>query len=80
MRVFKVKVISRPCPKVIYILNVNLNFLKNRLTNQSQILHVVSLRRVDENLYKSHRLQGHMTKMAAIPIYGKKLFFSGTNG
>ena len=28
--VFKVKVISRPCPKAIYILNVKLNFLRNK--------------------------------------------------
>ena len=43
MYVLKVKVISWPWLKVIYKLNVKLNFLSNRSTNQSQILYVVSL-------------------------------------
>ena len=40
MWVLKVKVISWPWPKVIYIQNLKLAFLRNHLANQSQILYV----------------------------------------
>ena len=42
--------------------------LRNRLANQSQTLCGASLGRGDKSLYK---WPGHMTKMAATPIYGK---------
>ena len=48
-------------PKVIYILNLKLNFLRNHFTNQNFIC---------GNLNGL----GHMTKMAAIPIYVVKSF------
>ena len=51
---------SKPWPKVIYKLNVKLNFLS--LTNQSQILYVVSLGWRNKSLYKwsrSHDQDGH---------------------
>ena len=52
--------------------------LRNRLADQSQILCGASLGRGNEILF---RHVGHMTKMAATPIYGKnpsKIFFSRT--
>ena len=46
-----------------------LNFLRNHFTNQSQILYVLSLGR------GNHYINGlgQVTKMAAMPIYGKNL-------
>ena len=43
--------------------------LQNRLANQSQILCEASLGRGNKSLFSRHL--GHMTKMAATPIYGK---------
>ena len=60
--------------------NLKLAFLRNHLANQSQILHVSY--QVQGNEIYWHDA-GHMTKMAAMPIYGKnpsKIFFSGTGG
>ena len=54
--------------------------LRNRLADQRQILCGASLGR--GTIFCSRHL-GHMTKMAATPIYGKnpsKIFFSGTSG
>ena len=54
--------------------------LRNRFANQSQILCGASLCR-GNNIFSRHL--GHMTKMAAMPIYGKnpsKIFFSRTDG
>ena len=45
--------------------------LWNRFANQSQILCGASLGRGNESLYKYG--PGHMTKMAAMTIYGKNL-------
>ena len=60
-----------PCPGAIYLYLTT--FFKhlhwNRLANQSQILCGASLGRGNESLYNC---PGHMTKMAAMPIYGKK--------
>ena len=80
MWVFKVKVISWPWPKVIYIQNLKLAFLRNHWANQSQILYV-SFQVQEMKIYWHDA--GHMTKMAAMVIYGKnssKIFFSGTGG
>ena len=62
VRVIKVNVIS--WTKVIYTLNLKLNFLRNHVTNQSQFLCVVSLGR------SKYCITGpsHMTKMATMPI------------
>ena len=54
--------------------------LQNRLPDQSQILCGAPLGRGNESLFAA---SGHMTKMAATPIYGKnpsKIFFSRTGG
>ena len=54
--------------------------LRNRLADQSQILCGASLGRGNDILFAA---SGHMTKMAATPIYGKnpsKIFFSRTGG
>ena len=47
------------------------HLLRNRLSNQSQILCGASVGRGNESLF-AHL--GHMTKMAATPIYGEKPF------
>ena len=57
--------------KVIYILNLKLNFLRNHFTNHSQILYVVSLGRGTKVCING---PGHMTKMAAMPIYVVRSF------
>ena len=44
--------------------------LRNHCTNQSQILYVLSLGRGTKVCING---PGHMTKMAAMPIYGKNL-------
>ena len=49
-----------------YILYLKLNFLRNHCTNQSQILYVLSLGRGTKVCINA---PGHMTKMAAMPIY-----------
>ena len=64
MWVLKVKVISWPRPKVIYIQNLKLAFLRNHWANQSQILCGASLGRGNKSLYIND--PGHMTKMAAM--------------
>ena len=64
--------------KVIYIWKLKLAFLRNHLANQSQILYVSFQELGNENLLTRG---GHITKMAATPIYGKnpsKIFFSRT--
>ena len=50
---------------------VKLNFLSNRLTNQSHILYVVSFKGGETKIYISG--QGLMTKMAAMAINSKNL-------
>ena len=50
MWVLKVKVISWPWPKVIYIQNLKLAFLRNHWANQSQILYVSFQIQGNENL------------------------------
>ena len=80
MWVLKVKVISWPWPEVSYILNLKLAFLRNHCVNESQILYVSFQVQGNENYWHD---AGHMTKMAAKPIYGKnpsKIFLSGTCG
>ena len=50
------------------------------MANQSQILYEASIGRGNQCVINN---PGHMTKMAAMPIYGKnpsKFFFSGTTG
>ena len=54
------------------------HLLRNRLADQSQILGGASLGRGNEIC---SRHLGHMTKMTAMPIYGKnpsKIIYSGT--
>ena len=71
MKVRKVEVISWPWPQGIYIWKLNFFFLETTwpvLTKEMKIC---------------ERDAGHMTKMAATPIYGKnssKIFFSWTRG
>ena len=67
--------IRRPsvCPSSTFFKD---HFLWNLLANQSQILYLEGT-----NVFINN--QGHMTKMAAMPIYDKntsKIFFSGTTG
>ena len=50
MWVLKVKVISWPWPKVSYIWNLKLAFLRNHLANQNQILYVSFQVQGNENL------------------------------
>ena len=50
MWVLKVKVISWPWPKVVYIQNLKLAFLRNHWANQSQILYVSFQVQGNENL------------------------------
>ena len=79
--VLKVKVISWPWPKIIYIWKLKLAFLRNHLANQSQILYV-SFHELEKWKFIEHN-GGHITKMAAMPIYDKnpsKIFPSGTGG
>ena len=78
MWVLEVKVITWPWPKVVYIQNFKPDFLRNYFADLNQ------------NLYENFRYKemkiwwnnaGHMTKMAAMPIYGKnplEIFFSRT--
>ena len=68
----------RPSSSVVN--NFKRLLLQNRLADQSQILCGASLGR--GTIFCSRHL-GHMTKMAAMPIYGKnpsKIFFSRTGG
>ena len=78
MWVLKVKVISWPWPNVVYIQKFKPDFLRNYFANLNQIF------------YESFQVQGNkiwwhdadpMTKMTAMPTYGKnllKIFYSGT--
>ena len=56
-----------------------LKHLRNNWTNQRQILCGASLGRGNEKLFAA---SGHMTKMTAMPIYGKNpsKIFSATSG
>ena len=76
MWVLKVKVISWPCPKVVYIQKFKQDFLRNYFADLNQIF---------MKAYKEMKIwwhgAGHMTTMATMPIYFKnplKIFFSGT--
>ena len=83
MWVLKVKVISWPWSKVIYIRNLKLAFLRNHWANQSQILYVSFQVLCNKEMKIYWHDAGHMIKMAAMPIYGKnpsKIFYSGTGG
>ena len=78
MWVLKVKVISWPWPKVVYIQNLN------RIFSETTVLIWTKLC-MKAFKYKEMKIwwhdAGHMTKMAAMPLYGKnplKIFFSGT--
>ena len=65
-------------PSIVVVNNFKHLLLQNRLPNQSHILYGASLCRGNESLFAA---SGHMTKMAAMPIYGKnpsKIFFSRT--
>ena len=68
MWVLKIKVISWPWPKVVYIQKFKLDFLRNFCAH------------LTKTLYESFQVlkmkiwwhdAGHMTKMAATLIYGK---------
>ena len=64
---------SWPWPKVIYILKLKLAFLRNHWAIFYQILYVSFKSRYKEmKIYKYDVC--HMTKMAAMTIYGKKPF------
>ena len=67
-------------PKVLYIQNFKPDFLINYCAVLNQILCESFQVQGIVNLMTR---AGHMTKMAATPIYGKnplKIFFSGTGG
>ena len=79
MWVLKVKVISWPWPKVVYIQKFKPDFLR---------IYCVDLNQFFMKAFKYKEMKiwwhgaGHMTKMAAMPIYGKnplKIFFFGTS-
>ena len=68
-----------PCPKVIYIRKLNLAFLRNHWTIFNQILYASLHVKGVENFFNMIM----MTKMAAMPIYGKnpsKIFLARTSG
>ena len=72
----KVRVISLPLPKVIYIWN------SNQLFSETTEPFCTLAFRNKEMKFCVHDA-GHMTKMAATSVYGKnpsKIFFSGTGG
>ena len=69
MWVLKVNVISLPWPKVIYILKLNFLFLV--ATGQFSANFICKACRYEVTKIHQHNA-GHMTKMAAMPIYGKK--------
>ena len=78
MWVLKVKVISWPWPKVVYIQKIKPDFLRNYFVDLNQIF-------MKAFRYKEMKIWwhdgGHMTKMVARHKYGKnplKIFFSGT--
>ena len=74
MKVWKVKVISWSWPHDIYLWKSKLVFLRNYWAIFNQILYV-SFQVITEHD------ACHMTKMAAIPLFGKnpsKIFFSRT--
>ena len=54
----------------VYLHNIQTSSPLKRLANQSQILYEASIGR-GTNVYINN--PGHMTKMAAMPIYGKIL-------
>ena len=67
-----------PCPgaKYLYMTTIFKHLLHwNRLANQSQILCGASLGRGNESYVNG---PGHMTKMAAMPIYGKNFWKSSS--
>ena len=77
MWVLKVKVISWPWPKAIYVLKLKHAFLRNKWAVFKQILFLSFWVHGNDFLYDA----GHMNKMAAMPIYGKnpsKIFFTRT--
>ena len=78
MWVLKVKVISWPWPKVVYMQKFKPDFLRNYFAHQNQFF---------KKAFRYKEMQiwwhdaSHMTKMAAMPIYDKnrlKIFFSRT--
>ena len=71
MKVWKVKVISWPWPQVIYIWKLNFVFLRNHLAIFNQKFCMKVFRYKEMKIYEHDA--GHMTKMAATPIYGKNL-------
>ena len=80
MWVLKVKVISLPWPKVNYVWNFKLAFLRNHWPVKAKF-HMKAYRFKEMKIYWYDA--GHMTEMAAMPIYGKnpsKIFLSGTGG
>ena len=66
--VLKVKVISWPRPKVVYIQKFKPDFLRNYRANLNQIFYETSQVQGNKNWWLD---AGHMTKMAATPLYGK---------
>ena len=79
MWVLKVKVISWPWPKVIYIQNLKLAFLRNHWAKQSQILYVSFQVQGNENLLTwccSHDQDGCPCQYMVKTL--QKIFFSGT--
>ena len=80
MWVLKVKVISWPWPKVVYIQKFKPDYLRNYCANLNQFF--MSAFRYNEMKIWWHNA-GHMIKMATTPVYCKnpsKFFSSGTGG
>ena len=80
MWVLKVKDISWPWSKVIYIWKFKFTFLRNSWAILNQVLYV-SFQNMEIKFYWNNN--GHMSKMAAIPVYGKislKILYPGTRG
>ena len=77
IKVWKVKVIS--WPQGIYIWKLKLAFLRNHCAILNQFLYASF--QVQGNQIHEHDA-GHMTEMAAMPVYGKntsKILFSWTS-
>ena len=67
-------------PNAVYLQKFKPNFLRNNCAVLNQIVHESFQVQGNENLMHD---AGHMTKLAAMPIYDKKpskIFFSETGG
>ena len=71
MWVLKVKIISWPWPKVVYIQKIKPDFLRNYFAGHLNQFFMKAFRYKEMKIWWHDAC--HMTKMAAMPIYGKYL-------